>query len=296
MVRTFHRRLRTATRLLWLGGEVAFALAVFAARMTAQGGMPSRAARARWLQGLCRRSLRVLGLDARVNGPVPSSGLLVCNHLSYLDILVLSAITPCVFISKSEVKRWPVFGWFAWLAGTLFVRRRQRSDVARLTHQMRRVLDCGQLLVLFPEGTTSDGSQLLPFKSSLLEPAVHPPQNVAVGCIEYALHDGDVSQEVCYWKDMALVPHLLNLLGKRGLQARVQFANPPWTGTDRKELARQLYKEVTRLKTESIHAMAARPSCSCSESLVEKAGAEIGARAKQEQVQESSRLLHPLPP
>src|SRR5258708_15386051 len=166
--------LRVVVRVLWLASEIVLALVRFGALIVRRAGIPDRAARTRWLQGVCRRALRVFQVNLRVTGPIPSSGLLACNHLSYLDILVLGATTPCVFVSKCEVRRWPVFGWFASLAGTLFLRREKRSDVARMTREMRRVLDEGQLVVLFPEGTSSDGSSVLPFKSSLLEPAIRP--------------------------------------------------------------------------------------------------------------------------
>jgi len=221
----------------------------FAALILRHGGIPDRAARTRWLQGVCRRALRVFKASLHVTGPIPSSGLLVCNHLSYLDILVLGATTPCVFVSKCEVRRWPVFGWFASLAGTLFLRREKRSDVARMTREMRRVLDEGALVVLFPEGTSSDGSKVLPFKSSLLEPAIRQPHALSAGFIEYALSDGDVAEEVCYWKDMTLLPHLLNLISKGGLTARLRFAELRHAEGDRKQLARLLHSEVVRLKT-----------------------------------------------
>jgi len=222
----------------------------FAGLIALHAGIPDRAARARWLQCVCRRALRVFSLRLRVAGPVPLSGVLVCNHLSYLDILVLGATTPCVFVSKCEVKLWPVFGWFASLAGTLFLRRDKRSDVARMIREMRRALETGALVVLFPEGTTSDGRKVLPFKSSLLEPAVRQQQGhgVSAAFIEYALNDGSVADEVCYWRDMSLAPHLLNLLGKRGLEARLRFTELRQASPDRKQLARQLHSEVVRLK------------------------------------------------
>jgi 1-acyl-sn-glycerol-3-phosphate acyltransferase len=235
-------------RSLWLAGEVVLGLARFGMLVVRYGRMPSRTARARWLQEVCRRALCVFHLELRVSGAIPSSGLLVCNHLSYLDILVLGAAAPCVFVSKCEVRRWPVFGWFALLAGTLFVRRDKRSDVSRITHEMRRALGIGVLLVLFPEGTTSGGHTVLPFKSSLLEPAMGQPHSLSAGYIEYALNDGSVADEVCYWRDMTLVPHLLNLLGKRSVQARLRFTELRQVSPDRKQLARQLHSEVVRLK------------------------------------------------
>jgi 1-acyl-sn-glycerol-3-phosphate acyltransferase len=243
--------LRSVVGLLWLAGEVILALMKFVALVTAHAGTPDRMTRARWLQSVCQRALRVFHIELRVIGPIPTSGLLVCNHLSYLDILILGATTPCVFVSKCEVRRWPVFGWFASLAGTLFLRRDRRSDVARMSRDMRRLLDTGALVVLFPEGTTSDGSTVLPFKSSLLEPATRQPHGLSAGFIEYALTDGGVAEEVCYWRDMTLAPHLLNLLGKRGLEARLRFTRLRQPSQDRKQLARQLHSEVVRLKEES---------------------------------------------
>lgn len=240
--------MRAAGRSLWLVGEVVLACMAFVSLVAAHAGVPDRMARARWLQDVCRRSLRVFNLHLRVTGPVPSSGLLVCNHLSYLDILILSATTPCVFVSKCEVQHWPVFGWFASLAGTLFLHRDRRSDVPRLTREMRRVLDAGALVVLFPEGTTSDGSEVLPFRSSLLEPATQQAHGLSAGFIEYSLNGGSVADEVCYWRDMTLLPHLVNLLGHRGLDARLCFAELKEVSPDRKHLARQLRSEVVRLK------------------------------------------------
>jgi 1-acyl-sn-glycerol-3-phosphate acyltransferase len=233
---------------VWLAGEILLALASFAAVVIVSAAVPDRTERARWLQGVCARALRVFRIELRIDGPIPTSGLLVCNHLSYLDILILSATTGCIFVSKCEVKSWPVFGWFASMAGTLFLRRDRRSDVARMTREMRGALDDGALVALFPEGTTSDGREVLPFKSSLIEPATQSRHAVWAGLIEYDLEDGSVADEVCYWRDMALAPHLMNLLGKRGIHARLRFTRVQEGGADRKQLARQLRAEVVRLR------------------------------------------------
>jgi 1-acyl-sn-glycerol-3-phosphate acyltransferase len=243
---------RVLIRSLWLSGEIVRALMNFAALMIAACGIPDHAARARWLQRACQRALQVLHLELCVSGPVPRKGLLVCNHLGYLDILVLSATTPCTFVSKCEIKRWPVFGWFASLAGTLFVRRDKRSDVPRAAREMYQAIAKGGLVVLFPEGTTSDGRQVLPFKTSLLQAAQLDPCVLSAASIDYALADGDVTEEVCYWKDMTLLPHLLNLLTKHRLTAEIRFAELQPHSADRKHLARQLHSEVVRLKTTNL--------------------------------------------
>jgi 1-acyl-sn-glycerol-3-phosphate acyltransferase len=192
--------------------------------------------------------MRVFGAETRTFGPIPSSGLLVCNHLSYLDILVLVSLTPAIFVAKREVKSWPVFGWFARLAGTLFVDRARRTHVGKVTNEIQSALNQGALVILFPEGTSSGGDTVLPFRSSLLEPAARHNHSISAGLIQYELKDGDVSEEVCYWKDMTLVPHLINLLGKRRIQASVRFTRLSEGSANRKDLARQLHSEVLRLK------------------------------------------------
>jgi 1-acyl-sn-glycerol-3-phosphate acyltransferase len=243
----FRHPVRVVGRLCWVGGEIVLAALSYVARCAFRG-KAAPAARAMWLQRCARRLLRVMGVESEVTGPIPSRGLLVCNHLSYVDILVIGAVAPAVFVSKWEVKRWPVFGWFARLAGTIFVDREKRSDAGRLAEKIQAVIDGGALVILFPEGTSSDGSTVLPFKSSLLEPAARQKHPITAGLIGYELEDGDVSEEVCYWKNMTMVPHLINLLGKRGVKARLRLVQLSGGSTDRKELARQLHREVMGLR------------------------------------------------
>jgi 1-acyl-sn-glycerol-3-phosphate acyltransferase len=102
--------------------------------------------------------------------------------------------------------------------------------------------------VLFPEGTSSGGETVLPFRSSLFEPAAHQSFPVTPVALSYALSEGNPAEEVCYWKDMTLFPHLMNLLTKGEIRARVAFGETRVRETDRKELARQLHAEVLALK------------------------------------------------
>ena len=110
--------------------------------------------------------------------------------------------------------------------------------------EITAALGAGVLVVLFPEGTSSGGESVLPFKSSLLEPATRQSHSLTAGHLRYDLRDGNASEEVCYWKDMTLLPHLINLLSK----ASVRFTRIGRGSTNRKELARQLHSEVLRLK------------------------------------------------
>jgi 1-acyl-sn-glycerol-3-phosphate acyltransferase len=237
-------------RLLWLAGEISLAFLDFIINVVFAPKVPLSRARALWLQQACRRVLRILNVQIKTHGPIPLKGLLACNHLSYLDILVISTITPAIFISKSEVKRWPVFGWFANLSGTLFVDRTKRADVARLNDEVAHVLDGGGLVVLFPEGTSSDGSSVLPFKSSLLEPALGLDHPLSVAFLHYSLPDGNVGEDVCYWGDMTLVPHLVNLFSKPRVAVNVSFTRADQSPGTRKELARHLHSQVLQLKEE----------------------------------------------
>jgi 1-acyl-sn-glycerol-3-phosphate acyltransferase len=212
-----------------------------------RSGVPELEARARWLQVGCRRALRVFNLQIQSYGPIPTHGLLVSNHLSYLDVLILSALTPSIFVAKQDVKHWPVFGWFARLGGTLFADRSRRAQVMPLTRELRNVLDQGALVALFPEGTSSGGRTVLPFKSALLESVANSFHPLAACRIDYSLEDGDTAEEVCYWKDMTFLPHLLNLLSKERVDASVRFSEVHASSSDRKHLALQLRCEVSKL-------------------------------------------------
>ena len=240
--------LRVTGRLFWLGGELFLAALNYAIYCAACQRDSLRSARAVWLQNTSRRLLRVFRIETQCTGDIPSSGLLVCNHLSYLDILVLSALAPCVFVAKREVKHWPVLGWFAKKAGTVFVHRQLRAQATQTVDKIEAALQTGALVVLFPEGTSSGGESILPFKSSLLEPAARQTHPLAAGFLRYELNDGDVSEEVCYWKDMTLVPHLINLCSKRTVEASVDFNHLREGNADRKQLARLLHAEVLRMK------------------------------------------------
>jgi 1-acyl-sn-glycerol-3-phosphate acyltransferase len=233
------------TLLLFLGAYLDF---VFRIRLTGRAG--SIPARTRWLHFWARRFLAALHLEVRSQGQPPANGVLACNHLSYVDILVLGSIQPQVFVSKSEVASWPVIGRLTRCAGTLYIKRGQKNDVVRLADEMAGVVATGEVLTLFLEGTSSDGKEVLPFRSSLLAPVAEHGWPATGAWIHYTLPagEGSVADEVCYWRDMTFGPHLLNLLSKRRIEAWVSYGSPVKAGLDRKELARELRAEVCGLK------------------------------------------------
>jgi 1-acyl-sn-glycerol-3-phosphate acyltransferase len=207
----------------------------------------SRTECAEWLHQSCARGLSAINVHLSSTGALPSRGLIVSNHLSYLDILVMSAAVPCVFVSKAEVEQWPIFGRYARWAGSVFVRRHDRADAARANLSVAESLHSGVPVVLFPEGTTTDGQSVLRFHSTMLQPAIDAGAQVTPSSIRYELEDGEADREVCWWGDMALLPHGLNLLAKKSIRATIAFGEPmPATG-DRKQFSQILHDEVLRL-------------------------------------------------
>jgi 1-acyl-sn-glycerol-3-phosphate acyltransferase len=207
----------------------------------------SRAECAAWLHQSCGRGLSAIEVHVSSGGALPSHGLIVSNHLSYLDILVLSAAVPCVFVSKAEVEAWPIFGRYARWAGSVFVQRHDRADAARANIRVAESLNSGVPVVLFPEGTTTDGQGVLRFHSTMLQPAIDARAQVTPCSIKYEIDDGIVGREVCWWGDMTLLPHVLNLLGKKTIRACIVFGEPMLATGDRKRLGQTLHDKVLRL-------------------------------------------------
>ncbi|MHA3772476.1 lysophospholipid acyltransferase family protein [Verrucomicrobiota bacterium sgz303538] len=211
------------------------------------GKRKSFRARGEWLHRVCHRIVRLLDLEAEYTGRPVAGGVLVCNHLSYLDVIVLASRQPLAFVAKKEVRSWPLIGRFAALGGTLFIDRERRGDVTRISAELSEVIAQGALICIFPEGTTSDGSDVLPFRSSLLEPAVTSGVCVTPAWIGYSVENGSAADEVYYWRDMHFCPHFFNLLGKRRVISRVRYGRPVNGLADRKMLAVHLRQEVRRL-------------------------------------------------
>ena len=164
--------LRVTGRLLWLIGELLLTAISYVRCSAFQSHDSLPQARAKRLQRSSRRVMRIFQVETQSVGSVPLKGLLVCNHLSYLDVLVLAALTPTLFVAKSEVRRWPVFGWFARLAGTIFVNRNKPSQTGQSADRIAVALGNGALVVLFPEGTSSGGETVLPLTERCRQPGL----------------------------------------------------------------------------------------------------------------------------
>ncbi len=240
---------RAPLRLAAFGACVAASFADFVLRAGLARPANATLARARWAQRWGCRFLRVLGVEVTGSGRPPAVGVLVCNHLGYVDILVLGAAQPLVFVAKSELRAWPVIGWVARCAGAVFVDRTRPRDVRRVIGEFPRVVAAGVVVAFFPEGTSSDGRTVLPFHPSLLAPAVRQGWSVTPAWIEYAVDagDGNAADEVCWWGDAGFAGHFWNFLSKRRIRARIRYGEPQPPGSDCKALAHHLHLQVCGL-------------------------------------------------
>lgn len=238
---------RAAARLARFLLVCAAALADFTLRVWPTGPDNKVRARTQWCNRWARRFAVCLRLEVTVEGDPPAEGLLVANHVSYLDIVALATTRPLVFVSKAEVRSWPVIGWLTRCAGTLFLKREAKADVARVGQGFAPLVEAGEVVALFPEGTSSGGGTVLPFKPSLFAPAAERGWAVTPAAIRYELEDGDVPSEVAYWGDMTFFPHFLNLLSKSRIRATIRYGEPIRGVPDRKALAKAAEESVRRM-------------------------------------------------
>lgn len=197
-----------------------------------------------------RMTLRILGITLTRRGTPPARPfLLVSNHLSYLDVLLFASTVDAVFVAKREVARWPFFGPLVWLLNTIFIDRSRRADVVRANARIEQALGRGDGVIVFAEGTSSDGRRILPLKPSLLLAAARGRAPLHYARVAYVTPPGApaASQAVCWWGEMSFVSHFLGLLRLRRVAALVHFGPDLVTGDDRKALAQQLQARINAL-------------------------------------------------
>jgi len=205
--------------------------------------------KAQWSHSSSRLVLGALGIHYRIDGQPPTHGLIVCNHLSYLDILILSAAMPCFFVAKMEIGGWPIFGKAARGNGTIFLDRSSMSSAQSVAEQMTERFKLPIPVLLFPEGTSTDGSQVLRFHSRLIDPATSTETQITTAAIRYVIEDGTPEQELCWYGGASFTPHLLKALGVAGFSARVRFGQAR-VYTDRRVAADTTHAEITDLRAE----------------------------------------------
>ena len=208
--------------------------------------------RALWVQQTARGILKSLGIHCKVEGQPPTHGLVVANHLSYIDILVLSADMPCFFVAKMEIGGWPFFGKAARTGGTIFVDRSSLSSAQSVAEQMteRLQLPIPVPVLLFPEGTSTDGSQVIRFHSRLIDPATSLGVPITTAAVRYVIGDGMEERELCWYGDETFANHMWKVLGVADFWADVRFGEPR-VYTDRRRAADETRSEITAMREES---------------------------------------------
>jgi lyso-ornithine lipid O-acyltransferase len=209
------------------------------------------------VQKYSRRALETMNFELEVFGHDPfmmkeRNFLLVCNHLSYIDILVTSSVQPAVFVTSVDMGQTPFLGPLAEMGGSIFVERRHRGRIGRDLGVMADTLRAGHHVMLYPEGTSSNGERMLPFKKSLLMSAVEAEVDILPMCIKYTEVDGEPfgphnADRVCWYGDMSFAPHFLGLMNTKKVKAELHFLEPiPVTKeSSRHELAEKAYQAIS---------------------------------------------------
>lgn len=238
---TLRRTLRISLLLVHLAWGVTLAGLAFPLLNTAQ--------RDRAIMAWAQRLLRVIGvrLKADTAPSLPNGALLVCNHVSWLDIYLIYAAQRVHFVSKSEVRNWPVAGWLARKTGTLFIERGRRADTARINTEMGELMRSGAWVAVFPEGTTSDGRALRRFMPSLLQPAIELNCPIVPAALRYRTPDNAYSAAPAYIDDISMWHSLLKIVSEPGIVAELHFGEPILPNGHRRELAAQAEAATARL-------------------------------------------------
>jgi lyso-ornithine lipid O-acyltransferase len=215
-----------------------------------------------WIHGWCRRIVGVLGFRCEVEGRMPRGGAVVSNHLSYLDILLYSSVQPFVMVAKTEVRDWPLLGWLTAQAGTVYVERGGGPKTwPGVNAAMAEAYRSGLPVLFFPEGTTTDGAGVLPFRRGLFHSVLNNGVSLRTAAVCYSLENdavnrgASVAEDVCWWGEMGFASHLFRILGLRGLRAQIRFGEEVVERADRFVLSEtaqarvlEMYEEMGRLE------------------------------------------------
>ncbi len=246
------RHVRALWRLLCLIGHAASGLWTIRTRFAGW----SQPQREQAVQAWAARLLVLTGIRLQVSGAPMAAGpvLLVANHISWLDIVVMHAAGYCRFVSKADVAHWPLIGSLATGAGTLYIERASRRDAMRVVHHMRERLVAGDVVAIFPEGTTGDGRVLLPFHANLVQAAISADVPVQPLALRFVDGTGATSFAPSFVGDETLVGSVWRTLAAEGLVAQVRYGEPQaHDGRDRRAWALALQRSVEQLRGEFGH-------------------------------------------
>jgi 1-acyl-sn-glycerol-3-phosphate acyltransferase len=233
------RSLRACWRLVRASLHALHGLAVVLLVLRS-GSEPTRRARVQWWSA---KLLRLLGVQLSVEGQFrPGAQLVVANHISWLDIMAVHAVYPQArFVSKADVQSWPLIGRLVDAGGTLYIQREKRRDAMRVVHQMAEALSAGDVVAVFPEGTTADGHALLPFHGNLLQAAIAVEVPIQPVAIRYSDATDAVSRAAQFVGETTLLQSLWRVASGERIQVRLQVLPAQATAhADRRALALRL--------------------------------------------------------
>jgi 1-acyl-sn-glycerol-3-phosphate acyltransferase len=202
------------------------------------------------LRGWSRDLLAILQVDVRChNAPetLPERCLLVSNHVSWLDIFAVYAVTPGIFVAKSEIRDWPVVGRLVRRVGTLFIERGSRRHARRTNERIVAALESGRLVAVCPEGTTTDGRSLRHFHAALLQPAIDAAALVLPVALRFVDDDGVQTDAPIYVGDMSLAESVWRIASMPSMTVELRFA--PYLNADghhRRELTQRVHHVIAR--------------------------------------------------
>ncbi|MCQ9377091.1 1-acyl-sn-glycerol-3-phosphate acyltransferase [Methyloversatilis sp. XJ19-49] len=244
------RGLRAGLRMSWRISRLAVHLADGCARVALIYPLVSartqRKIKAQW----SRRLLRVLGVELQAGGPLPRPGqLLVSNHISWVDVFVINAISPLGFVCKDEIRSWPVLGWLVARNETVFIRRTSRNSAAEVRNTLVSALSCGRSVMVFPEGTTTDGRSVLPFRAAMFQAAIDAGRAVKPVRLRYLDAHGELSEAALYIGDTTFWQSVCRLARAPRTVAQVELLpSLPTHGHTRQHLARTTHATVSGLE------------------------------------------------
>lgn len=245
-MRSPSQSLRAAWRLVRTVLHVLHGIAIVALRWPGLDAA-GRQARIAWWAG---KLLRLMGVRLVAEGRYRAgASLLVANHVSWLDILAIHAVCPQArFVSKADVRHWPVLGWLIAAVDTLFIERERKRDALRVVHQMAEALQAGHTVAVFPEGTTGDGRTLLPFHANLLQAAIATGTPVQAVALRYAQPGQPVSAAAAWVGEVTLLQSLWAIAGAQDLCVHVQALPPQGSRhADRRALAAAVREDIARM-------------------------------------------------
>jgi 1-acyl-sn-glycerol-3-phosphate acyltransferase len=190
-----------------------------------------------WSAGVMRLLHVRLAISGQVPGKDATSVMFVANHISWLDIWAINSIQPVRFVAKSDVRNWPVIGWLSKKTGVIFIQRERRRDTARVSSLGAQVLLAGECLCVFPEGTTTEGEYMLPFRSSLLQAAIDAEATIWPIALRYPMDDGSANTAVAYAGETTLWESICAIVAQPSIAAELVFLPPIAAQRDRRAIA-----------------------------------------------------------